>query len=263
MSSHVPLPKERHSKSKLFATVSSLSSRKKEHAKYIETHPFNHRLSVIVSKDKERDTRQLLEAHIHEYYRVSLKLTDLIDPSFIQGYVANKGLVALSLGMRIDVDDVFAIDGQSRLVMSLCKDTYQALGLAGQQAQFPLERGTRFIVTVDLLAIDPEKNKFRRIHSRLDAVFGGKEFEFAVGLYDRDTGKALTLDIPGASACKPQIKVSTVLGVDVPDLTDLLAQETVARESLDDWCEQAQDVFEWIGLTVAGASPAICGGRSA
>ncbi|KAJ1667074.1 hypothetical protein IW140_002286 [Coemansia sp. RSA 1813] len=266
MSSHVPLPKERHSKSKLFATISSLSSKKKEHTKYIETHPFNHRLSVIVSKDNKEDIQKLMAAHIDEYYKVSLKLTDLIDPAFIQGFIRNKSLVALSLGMRVDTDDVFAIDGNGQLIMSLCKDTYQVLGLAGTQSQFPLERGARFVVTVDLLAtcMDPEKKYFRRLHSRLDAVFGAQEFEFAIGLYDRDTGKALSLDMPGATVCKPQIKTMTLLDVNVPDLaaTNVFAQDTVAREPLDAWNEQAQDIFEWIGLTAAGAGAVTRVGQS-
>ncbi|KAJ1729643.1 hypothetical protein LPJ72_004866 [Coemansia sp. Benny D160-2] len=260
MSSHIPLPKEKHSKSKLFATVSSLSSKKKEHIKCIEAHPFNHRLSIIVDKKQEADTQRMLAECIGEYYNVkTLKPTDLIDPSFIREYVSSKGksntrnsLVALSLGTRIDVDDVFAIDGNGQLIMSLCKDTYQVLGLTGRQSQFPLERGSRFVVTVDLLAdcMDPETKYFRRLHSRLHAVFGDQEFEFAIGVYAQDTGKALNLDIPGVTACMPQVVTMSLLDVDVPDLA---RSDLVFDSRPDGWNEEAQDVFEWIGLAAAGA----------
>ncbi|KAJ2556429.1 hypothetical protein EV175_002011 [Coemansia sp. RSA 1933] len=257
MSSHVPLPKERHSKSKLFATVSSLSSRKKEHTKYIETHPFNHRLTLIVNKDTEEEAHRLLATQMGHYYTVSMKLTDLIDPAFVQSYVVGKkGLVALSQGTRIDADDVIAIDGTSRLVMSLCKDTYQTLGLSGKQSMFPLERGARFLVAVDLATLtDPEKKNFRRIHTRLNAVFGSRPFTFAMCLYDRTTGRALNLDLPGSTAHQIQVGAKTVLDVSVPDLAAMFAQ----NNRID---EEAPGIFEWIGLAAAGATALSCGGHS-
>ncbi|KAJ1732922.1 hypothetical protein LPJ61_001817, partial [Coemansia biformis] len=187
MSSHIPLPKERHSKSKLFVTLSSLSSKKREHARAIETHPFNYRLTVVAPRGTI-DLQRSLSKHIGSYFKIKLKLTDLIDPSFIANYVKGKELVALSAGRLIDADDVFAIDGRGKLILSLCKDTYETLGLAGRQAAFPLQRGSRFVVDVDLLAgcMDPEKKYFQRLRTRLDAVLG-EPVDFVIGYYDADS----------------------------------------------------------------------------
>ncbi|KAJ2773163.1 hypothetical protein IWQ56_001094 [Coemansia nantahalensis] len=93
MSSHVPLPKERHSTSKLLIMVSSLGSKRREHARALETHPFNHRLTVVAPAGGV-DVQRALEKHMGSYFRVQLKLTDLIDPAFIASYIKDKELVA-------------------------------------------------------------------------------------------------------------------------------------------------------------------------
>ncbi|KAI9500140.1 hypothetical protein GGI25_002557 [Coemansia spiralis] len=253
MSSHIPLPKDKNSKSKLFATVSSLSSKKQEHIKYIETHPFNYRLTVVAPAQKEADFRSAF-ANIDVYYRVNLKLADIIDPAFIQAYIAKDGVgfIALSAGRRIDTDDVFAIDGNGKLVMSVCKDTYEVLGLVGRQAQFPLERGARFVIEVDLLGswMDPEKNYFRRLHSRLLSVFDDR-IEFFAGIYDGKTGSSLKFDYPGATECTPAVEVFAIPSVLVPDLA--ASTFITAEQPSDEWLEQAHEIYEWIGLASIGA----------
>ncbi|KAJ2774839.1 hypothetical protein IWQ56_000402 [Coemansia nantahalensis] len=256
MSSHVPLPKERHSKSKLFVTVSSLGSKRREHARALETHPFNHRLTVVAPAGGV-DVRRALERHMGSYFRVQLKLTDLIDPAFIASYVKDKELVALSAGRRIDADDVFAIDGGGRLTLSLTKDTYEVLGLAGRPAAFPLKRGSRFVVEIDLLAdhMAPAKKHFQRLQARLDAVLP-EPVDFVVALSDAESGRTLNLDIPGAAACPPHVEARTLAGAAVPGVPD---EFLAARGQSGEWAECAQDLFEWIGLATAGARALVPG----
>ncbi|KAI9477208.1 ribonuclease P 40kDa subunit-domain-containing protein [Coemansia mojavensis] len=247
MSSHIPLPKEKHHKSKLYVTRSSLSSPKAEHIRAIETHPLNYRLSIIVPSSVKA-VQQTLARYIGPYYHVSLKLSDLIDPGFIANYVRRNALIALSRNRFIDADDVFAIDGRGTLVLSVCKDTYETLGLAGSQAQFPLRRGSRFIIKIDLLAefMDPMKKYYQRVRSRFDAVFA-EPVEFLMGYYDAQSGAPITLDLPGASAVDPQLTHSLSKGVSGPSVEHLLDGQT------DTWNEQAQAAFEWVGLAVSGS----------
>ncbi|KAJ2340085.1 hypothetical protein GGF43_006492 [Coemansia sp. RSA 2618] len=257
MSSHIPLPREKHSKSKLFVTRSLLSSKKHEHQKIIETHPFNHRLSILTRSSNALNVRASLAKHIGCHYHISLKLTDLIDPGFISNYVKRNTLIALSAGRFIDTDDVFAIDGRGMLILSVCKDTYETLGLAGRHSQFPLQRGARFVVEINLLAdcMEPTKKYFQRIRSRFDAVLD-EPVEFLVGYYDADTGAPVTFDLPGAAAVEPRSETCKMQGVSVPRLPEHL---TAACEQSDAWVEQAQETFEWIGLA-AGGVHAVAGG---
>ncbi|KAJ2893393.1 hypothetical protein GGI21_005432, partial [Coemansia aciculifera] len=250
MSSHVPLPKERHNKSKLFVTLASLSAKKKEHIKCIETHPFNYRCTVIAPESA--NIGQLVKDHIDCYYRVTLKLSDLIDPAFIASFVKRNTLIALSLGRRIDTDDVFAIDGQGTLILSVCKDTYESLGLVGTPAQFPLERGSRFVIKIDLTAacMAPEKKYFQRIKAGFDAVLD-EEIEFLVGYYESKTGKSLNFDVPGAIQCSPSVEEHVVTDALVPQFSELLSANGKVSDS---WIERAQEVFEWVGLATLGSS---------
>ncbi|KAJ2824916.1 hypothetical protein FBU31_003857, partial [Coemansia sp. 'formosensis'] len=250
MSSHVPLPRERHSKSKLFVALSSLSSKKKEHLKCITDHAFNYRCTIIAPPSA--DIGQLMKSRMDCYYRATLRLSDLIDPAFIAAFVKNNTLLALSLGRRIDTDDVFAIDGHGMLILSVCKDTYEALGVVGTQAEVPLERGSRFVIKIDLKAacMVPEKKYYRRIKAGFDAVLT-EGIEFLVGYYDAETGESLNFDVPGATQCTPTVEEHSVTGALVPQLSDLLAARGKVAE---DWIERAQDVFEWVGLATLGSS---------
>ncbi|KAJ2741605.1 hypothetical protein GGI20_005077 [Coemansia sp. BCRC 34301] len=250
MSSHVPLPKERHNKSKLFVTVSPLSSKKKEHTRCIESHPFNYRCTVIAPESA--NVGQLVKSQIDCYYRATLKLSDIIDPAFIAAFVKKNTLLALSIGRRIDADDVFAVDGQGMLILSVCKDTYESLGIVGTPAQFPLERGSRFIIKIDLKAacMAPEKKYFQRIKAGLDAVLN-ESVEFLVGYYDAETGKSLNFDVPGATQCTPNVDEHVVVDAVVPQFNELLdAKDKVS----DSWIERTQEVFEWVGLATLGSS---------
>ncbi|KAJ2323105.1 hypothetical protein GGH92_010981, partial [Coemansia sp. RSA 2673] len=250
MSSHIPLPRDRHGKSKLFVTLASLSSKKKEHIKCIENHPFNYRCTVIAPESF--GAKQIIERHTDCYYRVTLKLSDIIDPAFIAAFVKRNSLYALSLGRRIDADDVFAIDGKGTLILSVCKDTYEALGIVGTPAQFPLERGARFVIKVDLRAtyMVPEKKYYRRLKTGFDTVLN-QSVEFLVGYYDAETGGSLNFDVPGATQYTPAVDGHSVAGALVPHLAELLAATGKASDS---WIESAQDVFEWVGLATLGSS---------
>ncbi|KAI8323643.1 hypothetical protein GQ54DRAFT_296603 [Martensiomyces pterosporus] len=249
MSSHVPLPADRHSKSKLYVTVSSLESKKREHRRCIETHPFNYRCTVIAPDTI--DVKEAIKEHIGCYYKATLTLSQLIDPQFIAAYVKKGSLFALSQDSTIDSGDLFAIDGQGTLIMSLGKDSYEEAGLVGVQAQFPLERGSRHIVKINLTedCMTPGRKLYERVRRSFDTVLTQK-IEFLVGYFDPETGKSLDFDVPGAVACTPSISTRRTAKTFVPQFSDLFA---ATGKPSDEWVERAQEVFEWIGLASFGS----------
>ncbi|KAJ1720887.1 hypothetical protein LPJ53_004533 [Coemansia erecta] len=252
MSSHIPLPKEKHSQTKLYVTLSSLTSKKREDRRCIETHPFNYRCTILTSTPLQKQT---VLKHIGGYYRVKLKPSDLISPDFINGYVKPDTIVALSLESRIDTGDVIAIDGQGTLILSLCKDTYEELGIVGSKAQFPLDDGSRHIVRIDLKAgvMDPSKKYYQRIKWRFDEVLD-REMDFLLGRFDCKTGAALNFDMPGAMQCSPAVEEHVLRDIWVPGVDELFDES--AKRPSDVWTERVSDIFEWIGVAASGTDGA-------
>ncbi|KAJ1965523.1 hypothetical protein GGI12_000704 [Dipsacomyces acuminosporus] len=249
MSSHVPLPADRHSKSKLYVTTSSLQSKKREHKRCIETHPFNYQCTLIAPEGI--DLEEAIQKHAGHYYKATMTLSQLIDPQFVATYIKRNSLLALSQDSRIDSGDLFAIDGQGTLILSLNKDSYEEAGLVGAQAQFPLERGARHIVKINLREehMVPGKKLYDRIKRSFDTVLNQK-IEFVIGYFDSDSGASLDLDIPAATKCMPRIESARAAQTLVPDFSELF---TATPKPSDEWVERAQDVFEWIGLVSLGS----------
>nr|CDI56137.1 putative protein [Melanopsichium pennsylvanicum 4] len=106
---------------------------------------------------------------------------------FITAYIKTGSLIALTHqsdapGFSAGLQDSACIDGQGTLVLSLCKDTYQTLGLTGSASHFSrLSSGraadrtsgpdSRFIVELPLLSPSfvPGKKGYQKVLDRLRA----------------------------------------------------------------------------------------------
>lgn len=154
--------------------------------KLVDAHPFNSSLELIlplsltgnhVTSDSSTplptSVQSLIQrlqnlASSHRSYRARIPLSLLLDPIFITAYLKAGSLIALSHPsgaprLSPDLQDTVCIDGQGTLVLSLCKDTYQTLGLTGRASHFSrLASGragdrtsgpdSRFIVELPLLS---------------------------------------------------------------------------------------------------------------
>ena len=58
-----------------------------------------------------------------------------LEPTWMQMYIHTGSLYALSM-THLDAGDTVCLDGQGMLILSLCKDTYQTLGLVGRPCRF-------------------------------------------------------------------------------------------------------------------------------
>ncbi|SPO29223.1 uncharacterized protein UTRI_06172 [Ustilago trichophora] len=173
--------------------------------KLVHGHPFNRSLELILplsfdANDATSDTstplptsvQSLIErlhnlASSHRSYRARIPLSLLLDPIFVTAYLKAGSLIALSdpsgaPGLSPDLQDTVCIDGQGTLVLSLCKDTYQTLGLTGRASHFSrLASGragdrtsgpdSRFIVELPLLSPSfvPGKRGYQQALDRLRA----------------------------------------------------------------------------------------------
>lgn len=171
----------------------------------IDGHPFNRSLELILplSSDDSNATsdssaplptpvQSLLESletltSGHKSYRARIPLSMLLDPIFVTAYLKTGSLIALSdqagePGLTPDAQDTACIDGQGTLILSLCKDTYQTLGLTGRASHFSrLASGragdrtsgpdSRFIVELPLVSPSfiPGKKGYQQALDRLRA----------------------------------------------------------------------------------------------
>lgn len=198
------------------ATTSSLTSTSTEEAKthtessqtsrleqLVNAHPLNRSLELILPMvpavsgaspdsntelpDSVRSLIARLEhiASCHKSYRARIPLSLLLDPLFVTAYLKTGSLIALSdpspaPGLSPGQEDMACIDGQGTLVLSLCKDTYQTLGLTGRASHFSrLSSGraadrtsgpdSRFIVQLPLLSPSfvPGKKGYQQALDRL------------------------------------------------------------------------------------------------
>ncbi|KAJ1036398.1 hypothetical protein NDA13_000278 [Ustilago tritici] len=173
--------------------------------KMVDAHPFNRSLELILPLSSDSSeaavdadfplpspVQSLIDrisalAASHRSYRARVPLSLLLDPIFVAAYLKTGSLIALSdasgaPGFTPTSDDTVCLDGQGTLVLSLCKDTYQTLGLTGRASHFSrLSSGraadrtsgpdSRFIVELPLLSPSfvPGKKGYQQALDRIRA----------------------------------------------------------------------------------------------
>ncbi|GAA6062096.1 hypothetical protein JCM10212_002346 [Sporobolomyces blumeae] len=187
----------------------------------IERVPFGWQLDVVVPEtatSRQAAFAQALRDAVQQeektHYAQGVNLADLLEPEFMNAYVRTGSLIALSLEAE-EGDDVVAIDGRGRLILSVSKYTYEVLGLPGRASMFGSFR-RRFIVEISL--IDPAfragKPGFERVKRLLrnwpreTALFeqlkcegdqaGGKTFDLLMSYVD-ENGVPQNVDLPKLS----------------------------------------------------------------
>ncbi len=183
---------------------SPLSKRSRRLEALVDAHPFNCSLEIILplldSQFPPTDQTSSLPPRIQAFvdrvhhhasryrsYRAHIPVSMLLDPIFVTAYLKTGSLIALTApsgpaGLDSPPDDTVCLDGQGTLVLSLCKDTYQTLGLTGRASHFSrLSSGraadrtsgpdSRFIVELPLLSPSfvPGKKGYQHALDRLRA----------------------------------------------------------------------------------------------
>ncbi|ORY92493.1 ribonuclease P 40kDa subunit-domain-containing protein [Leucosporidium creatinivorum] len=226
------------------------------------------------------------------YYLPAVNLADLLQPAFLNSFVRQGSLIALSLEDG-EGEDVVCIDGRGRLVLSVSKDTYEVLGLPGRASAYGAHR-QRFIIEISL--VDPAfragKPGYERVRSLLrnwpratnlweelagvanpkDSAEGGKTFEMVM-TYVNPEGKPTPMNFPSplsARLCQPILHRQTLSSIRVPklsSLSDLCSADASTSHHAKrqrtssgahgtptpEWQEQVGELKEWLGLVAVGA----------
>ncbi|KAL1491122.1 hypothetical protein ABEB36_011765 [Hypothenemus hampei] len=140
--------------------------------RHVEQFHFNHLVSVVIPDClKTPEQLQNVLSIDCEYYKVDqLKFCEIASVEFIENFIRKGKLSLLSINTRIDCDNCYAITPHGKLILSLTKDTYQALGLEGKVSHFTHRNRDRFIINVDLKDGKFSKQKLQKALKRLPEV---------------------------------------------------------------------------------------------
>ncbi|GAA6051360.1 hypothetical protein JCM3770_004501 [Rhodotorula araucariae] len=224
------------------------------------------------------------------YLCEGVNLADLLVPEFLNSFVRNGSLLALSLDDS-EGADIVSIDGRGRLVLSVSKDTYELLGLPGRPSAYGTLR-QRFIIELPLTefsfragkpGFERTKRALRKWPRRtdlLDELTGhgapsgeGKTFDLVMA-FTNDEGVPQPLSLPAplrAQRLRPTLHSTTHRALLVPSPSSLPSppsgvpakkQRTSSgafrRPPLD---ADAPELFweayrEWVGLVRLGVGAA-------
>uniref|UniRef100_A0A1B6GZ19 Uncharacterized protein n=1 Tax=Cuerna arida TaxID=1464854 RepID=A0A1B6GZ19_9HEMI len=215
--------------------------------KIIDDHYFNHSVTVIlpdtVLVPEELNTVLTKDS---EYYKVDqLPVHRFLDKKFIDFFVKSGRLFALSVGTQLDTDDCAAVTPCGHLILNLRKETYNTLGLQGEQSRFSTER---YVVKIDLKnpSFTPGKKNYEWVVKCLSHHLD-LQMDFLVSWEPPDaTAEGLVCPSSVAahlsklgyniSGCSPQEWSSRRYGVKLPDWNSL----------------EHDELLEWLGAVAVG-----------
>ncbi|XP_055383282.1 ribonuclease P protein subunit p40-like [Condylostylus longicornis] len=135
-------------KNNMFLEIGRLSKKSDQFLeKLICKHPFNQTFSVVIAEENSDNIPEKILSHLNGsfYYIVNdIKLTDLIRKDFIEAFVKRGKFTALNLVEFNEIDDIFAVRPDGKLILIINKDLYQSIGLDGRVHSSFTRRKDRF-----------------------------------------------------------------------------------------------------------------------
>uniref|UniRef100_UPI00358E266E ribonuclease P protein subunit p40 isoform X1 n=1 Tax=Myxine glutinosa TaxID=7769 RepID=UPI00358E266E len=238
----------------LVCEKSNFSHRKTKHKEQIKKHYFNFRVQLFIPEcGRLPNEMSNLPSELPPYYIVNgLPLTVLLQEDFIENFVRQGSVYALSYDTRIDQDDSFSLLPTGSLLLSLQKDTYETLGLQGKPSVYAGRKPLRYVVNIDLTSptFKAGKNNYERaiwalgenLSLKFNVLMAGK------GSGETDHSLAEFLTPFGGRPVLPEFLTQTVLPQSCPTLhsNQLSGQDMVGCGAIE--------LFDWLGAVTAGIS---------
>ncbi|EDO46455.1 predicted protein [Nematostella vectensis] len=161
---HFPTPKRR-----LIFEKYSFKDAKKRYEKQIKEHFYNHCVSVMMPETVKDERMDFLHSSdfLGDFLVATLPVHLFTDKEFIEHFVRNGSITALSYDTHIDTENCIALLPTGKLVLSLDKDIYEELGIPGKKSIFV--KSNRFVVEVDVKAASFTSGK--KLYSRVRQCF--------------------------------------------------------------------------------------------
>ncbi|KAJ8672673.1 hypothetical protein QAD02_003933 [Eretmocerus hayati] len=215
----------------------------------IRGHYFNHSVSVVLpntSSIPESLCENIVEDT--DYYQIhGLRAVELINKEFIQSFIKKGELSLLSIGKKIDTDNLLAVTSSGHLLLSLLRESYQKLGIEGKPTYFERKEHSRYVVTINLKdeELTPGKKFYERIHNSLDK------------LHDLTFTVIVSWDPPEEKVCPSSLaawfnRLGYAISVCHQELTRR-TEYTIEIPTFENGFKQ-DEFFEWLGVFSIGGN---------
>ncbi|KAI9496130.1 ribonuclease P 40kDa subunit-domain-containing protein [Zychaea mexicana] len=258
----------------------------KEWQDVISTHPFNHKLSIVLPFCDTDTARKHLNEVAGCYYQLNLPLASILDPDFLANVVRSDTHQFLlhSIDTHLDSDNVVTIDHNGKLVFSLLKSAYESFGIVAEHGQNKQDKlRQKYIVTIDLRdrKLVPNTKKYDRLKTCIESTFP-KPFKMIATLVDKGitaihtsgisferanwndnpidnpfylvvaSGESVEIVWPtsvsnGAQKRSMDITVESLNYISIPTFNDLRPTSLSAKPDAM-WQHNTLKALEWIGL---------------
>ncbi|KAJ3827524.1 ribonuclease P 40kDa subunit-domain-containing protein, partial [Lentinula raphanica] len=186
------------------------------------------------------------------YAKGRISLSEILRNSFFD--VSPSGLSFLSAGSSSEFstreEDIWCIDPRGVLTLSVCKNTYDGLGLVGKRVTFGKGKAKqgdgRHVISIPLYAKEAESPKIR---AQREAALKRWEERRA-----REMGTSSWNDLNVPVEIKPvrcQKNVLKEVHIPIVRLTTRPQRKTYEE---GDWWETMEELFEWVGMAGLGAT---------
>ncbi|XP_029053558.2 ribonuclease P protein subunit p40-like [Osmia bicornis bicornis] len=144
----------------------------------VTSHYFNHSVSLVLPDTiRIPDKLRTCLSEDTDYYRINgLNVYELINKEFIEAFVKKGELTLLTIGNKIDLDNIIAVTPTGHLILSLLTEDFQKLGLEGTVSFFDRKVHTRYVITIDLKceSFIPGKKNYEHTRISLKERFNQK-----------------------------------------------------------------------------------------
>ncbi|XP_066580407.1 ribonuclease P protein subunit p40 [Amia ocellicauda] len=230
---------------------SNFTNDKSRHGTHVAGHYFNYKVSILIPECGSLPSAlQSIVNGFTKYYLVrDFPVFEMLEEEFLERHVKKGSLYALSYRTRIDQDNTIALLPTGTLVLSVDKDTYEALGLEGQKSQY--NHKMRYVICIDLTdkSLAPGSKKYKRVLWALKEKVQLRS-DFLMAKHDNAGNKSEPL-----SSCFTQYQCKEYAPtVSTRRLTDTLCPVINSRHlrgEAEESCD-SQEFLEWLGAVTAG-----------
>ncbi|KAI8899064.1 ribonuclease P 40kDa subunit-domain-containing protein [Globomyces pollinis-pini] len=175
------------------------------------------------------------------WFQCHIPLSFLINPEFIQSHIRYGKCFGLSNHSAMLTDDVVALLPNGSLILSVCKDTYETLGLTGKKSKLSKNH---FVITINLM--DMEFKSGSKLYDRVQWCFENTFTQLVqFQLYSIDPeqkSREIQFDSHIVyTKLTPEMNVNELDDIVIPDL------QQFNFTSLDDGTS-VLDLLEWVGM---------------
>lgn len=238
----------KHPGFKLVCEKSHFSNEKSKHDRHLKDHHFVYKVEVFIPECQLLpEPIAALCKEVNPYLRVrGVPAAAFLRQDFIQQFVSQGAIYALSYNTRIDQDNTLALLPTGTLILNVTKDTYEELGLQGQPSQYTGRKPLRYVIKLQLT--EPSMAPGRKCYERAVWALSEKvplRFDVLVS-WQPPEGKAAKAPAKffaewDCREVRADVTVRPVAARACPALDSLSLQPE------DGAACGAQDFFDWLG----------------